>query len=248
VDNAALVTLSRQVALRRELDVVANNLANVNTNGFKGEHMTFEEYLMPVARADGFPRGDRRLSYVQDKASWRDFSHGAVEVTSNPLDVAIKGDAFFVVQTPAGERYTRDGSFQIDSQGRLVTSDGQPVMSNAGPITFAEDETDISIGKDGTISTNLGDRGHLRLVAFDDPHLLRAEGDSRFSSATPGTDVPLGSVGVVQGAIEKSNVQPVVETTRLIEITRAYQTLASMMQSSSELKQSAIQRLADIPV
>ena len=138
MENTLLIGLSRQVTLERQMDVIANNVANVNTNGFKADRSLFQEYLMPTAREDNFAPGrDRRLSHVLDRATFHDFAQGSPDQTKNPLDVAINGDGFFVVQTPEGERYTRDGSFQIDSQGCLVTSDGSPVMSNAGEITFA---------------------------------------------------------------------------------------------------------------
>src|SRR5262249_16949983 len=103
MENILLVGLSRQIALARELEVVANNIANLNTTGYKADNSLFEEYLMPVAEAGGFRGADRRLSYVQDRATWHNFAPGPLRQTGNPLDVAIDGDAFFVVQTPRGE-------------------------------------------------------------------------------------------------------------------------------------------------
>src|SRR6185312_11689490 len=108
MENALLIGLSRQVTLERQLDVVANNVANVNTNGFKADKSLFQEYLMPGAHEDNFVGRDRRLSYVQDRATFHDFAQGPTEQTKNPLDVAIDGNAFLVVQTAGGERYTRD--------------------------------------------------------------------------------------------------------------------------------------------
>src|SRR5580658_8698173 len=109
MENTLLIGLSRQTVLERQLDVVANNVANVNTAGFKADHTLFEEYLSPGAHEDNFKLGDRRLSYVQDRGTFRDFSQGATDQTKNPLDVAIDGGGFLVVQTAAGECYTRDG-------------------------------------------------------------------------------------------------------------------------------------------
>jgi len=109
MENTLLVGLSRQMVLERQMDVVANNVANVNTNGYKADRSMFQEYLASGAHEDNFLTPDRRVSYVQDRATFRDFSQGAVEETRNPLDVAIDGGGFLVVQTPAGERYTRDG-------------------------------------------------------------------------------------------------------------------------------------------
>lgn len=247
MENSALVGLSRQVALRRELDIVANNLANIGTSGFKNEQVLFEEYLMPVARAEGFPRADRRLSYVQDKATWRDFSVGPVEVTGNNLDVALGEGAFLVVQTPAGERYTRAGSLQMDNEGRVVTASGHPVLTTAGVIQLAPEDGEIAIASDGTISTEEGPLGRLRLAGFDNLQALTEQGGGLYASAAPANEFAPGEARVTQGALERSNVQPITETTRLIEISRAYQSVASMLQRSDEMRRSAIERLAEVP-
>jgi flagellar basal-body rod protein FlgF len=247
VENSLLVGLSRQVALRRELDVVANNLANLGTAGFKSQELVFREYLMPVASAETFPRGgDRRLSYVEDKATWRDFSTGPIQIGGGQFDVAIDGDAFFAIQTPEGTRYTRNGQFQLDNQGVLVTNEGHPVLSNSGPLQFADEETEVTIGSDGTVSTAQGVRGRLALFTFADQQALKPEGSSHFIAEGPAQDIPPGGARVIQYATEKSNVQPIVETTRLIEISRAYQTLSQMMQRGDELRRNAIERLGDV--
>ena len=128
MENASLVGLSRQIALQRELDVVANNIANLNTTGYKSDNTVFQEFMMPVARANQFRGADRQISFVQDRATWIDLTQGPVETTGNPLDVAISGNAFLTVQTPRGERYTRNGALQINSQGQLVTSEGLQVV------------------------------------------------------------------------------------------------------------------------
>src|SRR6266705_454304 len=136
MENTLLIGLSRQVALRRELDVVANNIANLNTTGFKADGNIFEEYVMPVARDGGFPAADRRLSFVQDRATWLDLGQGPVQQTGNPLDVALDGPGFLAVHTPRGERYTRNGALQINATGELVTAEGYRVLGDAGPIVF----------------------------------------------------------------------------------------------------------------
>src|ERR1041384_5820879 len=136
MENTLLVGLSRQMVLERQMDVVANNVANINTNGFKADRSLFEEYLRSPAHEDNIQRSDRRVSFVQDRGSFHDFSAGNTAVTKNPPDVSIDGKGLFIVQTPAGERYTRDGSFQINNQGQLVTAGGNPVLGTSGPIVF----------------------------------------------------------------------------------------------------------------
>ena len=156
MENALLIGLSRQIALRRELETVANNIANLNTTGYKADNSVFEEFLMPGARHDRFQGADRRLSYVHDRATWHDFRPGPMQRTGNPLDVAIDGDAFLVVQTPRGERYTRNGVLQINATGDLVTSEGHQVLGDGGPIQFQTTDNAISINEDGSITAREG--------------------------------------------------------------------------------------------
>jgi flagellar basal-body rod protein FlgF/flagellar basal-body rod protein FlgG len=254
MENLALVKLSRQIALHRELEVVANNIANINTTGYKADGSVFHEFLMPLARNGAFQGGDQRLSFVHDRATWHNFATGATRHTGNPLDVSIDGDAFLVVQTPRGERYTRNGALQVNSQGELVTSEGRRVLGESGPIVFQIQDRDISIARDGTITVREGVtataqavRGKLRLVSFEQPERLRKDGTSMF--AAPDGVIPEADPGaaVTQGAIEKSNVRAVVEMSRMIEVTRSYQALAGMMQQHGDLRRSAIERLAEVP-
>src|SRR5437588_2106170 len=176
MENASLVGLSRQIALQRELDVVANNIANLNTTGFKADNVVFHEFLMPGAQANQFAGNDRRVSFVQDRATWLDLSQGPVEHTGNPLDVAISGNAFLAVQTPRGERYTRNGALQINAAGELVTSEGHRVLGDGGPVVFQPQDRDVTVARDGTIAVPGGNRGKLRLVNFANPQRLQKDG------------------------------------------------------------------------
>ena len=254
MENASLVGLSRQIALQRELDVVANNIANLNTTGFKADNVVFHEHLMPVARANAFRCIDRQVSFVQDRATWLDLAQGPVQQTGNPLDVAVSGNAFLTVQTPRGERYTRNGALQINSQGQLVTSEGLQVIGQSGPIVFQPNDRDISIGLDGTVSvregTNTTDsqRGKLRLVRFDQPQRLQKDGTSTYMAPAGMAAQDAGpDVRVNQGVIEKSNVNSVMEMTRMVEVTRTYTQIASMLQNQSDMRRSAIEKLAEVP-
>jgi flagellar basal-body rod protein FlgF len=253
MENASLVGLSRQVALQRQLDVVANNIANLNTTGYKSDNTVFHEFLMPGVRASAFRGADQRVSFVQDRATWTDFTQGPVQPTGNPLDVAIGGDAFLTVQTPRGERYTRNGALQIDAQGQLVTSEGLQVVGTNGPIVFQPNDREISIGIDGTISVREGQntidaqRGKLKLASFASPRLLQKDGTSTYM-APPGVTAQVPTdAKVTQGAIEKSNVQSVMEMTRLIEITRTYTQIAQILQNQSDMRRSALDKLSDVP-
>lgn len=252
--NTLLVALSRSMALERQMDVVANNVANVNTNGFKSSGPLFEEFLKTGAHEDNFSSSDRRVSFVQDRATMQDFSQGANERTGNPLDVAINGKGFIAVQTAGGERYTRDGGFQINAQGQLVTNNGNVVAGTSGPIVFQQTDRDINISEDGTVTVREGTvtqvdsvRGKLKIVSFDNPQTLKREGSNMFS-APAGTSPQADTTSRVnQGFIEKSNVNAVAEMSRLMEVSRTYQSVASLMQQQSDLRKTAIQTLADVP-
>ena len=175
MENALLVGLSRQMVLSHELDVVANNIANIDTTGFKADKAAFSEFLMPHAADQQFPGRDSRVSFVQDRATWIDFSPGSIQHTGDPLNVALDGKGYLVVQTPRGQRYTRNGALSTNATGQLVTSEGDQVLGDGGPITFQPTDHDISISPNGIITVREGSstadsqRGKLQIVGFDQP-------------------------------------------------------------------------------
>jgi flagellar basal-body rod protein FlgF len=254
MQNTLLVGLSRQVALGRELDVVANNIANINTSGFKANGAVFEEFIGKTARQGNLSQRDAKVSFVRDRATWVDMTQGTMDRTGNPLDVAVDGKGFITVQSPRGERYTRNGAFQINNAGELVTSEGFQVLGENGPIKLQPSDKDITISADGTISVREGanaaqesQRGKLRLVAFDNPGMLEKDGSSTFrapNGVQPNADT---TSRLQQGVIEKSNVKSVMEMTRMIEVTRAYTSVATMLSQQSDMHRSAIEKLAEVP-
>jgi flagellar basal-body rod protein FlgF len=252
MENTLLIGLARQTTLERQLDVVANNIANVNTSGYKADNSLFEEYLNSGAHEDNFVGSDRRVSYVQDRGTFRDFTQGPTEQTKNPLDIAIDGSAFLVVQTPAGERYTRDGGLQLNNQGQLVTVAGNPVLGTGGPIVFQPTDHDINVTPDGTITVVEGNgrtdsnRGKLRLVSFADAQKLLKEGLNLYAAGEGAAQPDTKSV-VRQGYLEKSNVNSVAEMSRMMEVTRAYTAISTLLQQQSDLHKTAIQQLAEVP-
>ncbi len=247
MQNALLIGLSRQMSLRRELDVVSNNIANINTTGFKAGTAVFEEYLMPHARHDGFAHGSRKMSFVQDRSTWHDLGQGPIKPTGNPLDVAIDGNAFLVVQTQQGERYTRNGAFQINPAGQLITGEGNAVMGENGPIQFQPEDKDIMISRDGTISVPEGVRGKLRLVTFANSQQLQKDGSSTFKTPEGVEPTPAQNPHVIQNSLEQSNVKAVVEMTRMIDVSRSYTHAATLIQQHGDMRRSAIERLAEVP-
>lgn len=255
MQNALLVGLSRQMSLSHELDVIANNIANIDTTGFKADNASFTEFLMPGARDNEFSYGkDRRISFVEDRATWVDFSPGAMQHTGNPLDVALDGRGYLVVQTPRGQRYTRNGALSINAAGELVTSTGDQVVGSNGPITFQPTDRDVIISPTGIVSardstgTQSAQRGQLQMVDFPSPQQLQKDGASTFlapAGVNPNPAPP--NTRVVQGSLEKSNVQPILEMARMIEITRNYSDIATLLQQQGDLRKNSLQQLSQAP-
>ncbi len=230
METTSMIALSRQTGLRRQMEVIANNLANMNTTGFKGEKMMFVEHL---ARSRGGENDlPRTLHFVRDVATARDITDGDIASTGNTLDVAIAGAGYFVVQTPAGERYTRNGRFQLDQTGRVVTQEGHAVLTDGGPIVLGQRDVTVNIARDGTISSETGQLGKLRIVTFANEMRLRQSGDTLFRAddAPRAVERPV----VIQGAIEGSNVKPIVEITNMIEVQRSYESLARFIDREDE--------------
>jgi flagellar basal-body rod protein FlgF len=254
MQNALLVGLSRQMSLQHEMAVVANNIANIDTNGFKADFSLFEEYLMRGGRDPNFRAADSPVSFVHDRGTLIDLNQGPFQRTGNPLDVAINGDGFLVINTPQGERYTRNGALEINPQGELVTSEGYQVLGDGGPIAFQNQDTGITINQEGTVSVKDPSnstvaiiRGQLRVVSFAQAQRLQKEGGSTFSAPADMPASPSTKFKLVQGALEKSNVRPIIEMSRMIEISRSYANIANLIQSRGDLDKTAIQQLSDVP-
>jgi flagellar basal-body rod protein FlgF len=246
MENAQLVALSRQSILRNHLDVIANNMANINTSGFKSQNLHFAEYVMPVADGTAFEPLDRAISYVDMFTTRTDFTHGPVKMTNNEFDLALNSDGFFVVQMEDGtEAYTRSGAFRLDATGQLISAEGRPVLTEGGPITFTSEDGRVQISAEGTIATELGIRGRIRVVDFEDVRTLEKVGDTLFKGEDP---IPAAEVRMVQGAVEGSNVYGITEVTRLIEVTRAYDSTSKVVKDLDELRQQAISTLGRLQV
>ncbi len=239
MDNALYVGLSRQLTLQRELDIAANNVANVDTAGFKVEGLMLQsDPLRPQA---GRSRLDP-IRYVIDDGVTRSFAPGAAEKTAGALDLAIDGAGFFQVRTAQGVRDTRDGRFTLDAQNRLVSQAGDAVLDDSGAeITLDPQKGQVSIAKTGQISQGGAPGAKVGVVRFANLAGLSKTGDDLFTTSE--APAPAPDAGVRQGYVERSNVQPVKEITHLIEITRTYERIAAMMNSAHELSRSAVQRL-----
>jgi len=253
VENTFLVGLSQQMASHRSMDVIANNLANLSTPAFKREAVQFEQYMVPVQATEAEGGGTVNVSFVLDRGVTRDLSEGRFERTNAVLDFAVTGPGYFVVQTPNGDRYTRNGHFQLDNQGRVVTDDGYQVQSDGGAIQVQPQDSDIQVGSDGTISisntvgASVQLLGKMRIVTFANERALKKAGTSLYDAAGQTAEAATGAVRVHQGMMERSNVEPMIEITRMIDVLRAYQSSADLTQSSEDLLKRAIEQLGSVP-
>ena len=241
MENTIYIALSRETAVKREMSVIANNLANMNTTGFKAERMMFVEHLVKSRGGDKI--APTKLAYSRDVAQFTDLREGPIKSTGNPLDVAIKNDGFLIVDTPNGQRYTRNGHLELSNTGQLVNQQGFAVLSDAGvPITFAPEDTDINISRDGSVSTNNGELGKIRLVQFEKTQNMEKSGAGLLKTDEPPADVE--SPQIIQGALETSNVQPIFELTKMIETQRAFDGVRSFIEKEDKRQRKMIEQLA----
>lgn len=241
MENTIYVGLSRQLALQEHMQIVSNNIANMTTVGYRGQNMMFTEYLSnPQGKVDN-PKDP--LSMVLDYGQYQVTRPGPLKNTGNSFDVALSGPGFFGVQTADGLQYTRAGNFALNASGELVTAAGLPVAgSGGGAIVVPRGAREVKIAQDGTVSTDQGQIGQIMVTEFDNLQDLKPSGENTYKAANGGQ--PATGTKVMQGMVEGSNVQPVVEMTRMIDISREYQSIQRMLQSEHDRQRTAVQRLS----
>lgn len=242
MDNTSAIALSRLSAQTRAIDVIANNLANMNTPGFQAERMVFADWLSPQ-QGTAIPQGDRQLAYTQDRATWRERAEGTLTHTGNPLDIALSGDGYFTVRTPAGTRLTRAGRFTLQSTGNITDEAGNQLLdTNGQPLSVAPSDTRLTITADGALSSENGPIGRIGVVKPDNAAQLTAEGSRLFRAA--GNTTPVPAPKLIQGAVEDSNVQPIAELSRMITMQRDFSFTTQFVAAENERHQNAIDKIA----
>lgn len=237
MENAGYATLTRQSGLLREMRIVANNIANTATTGFRQEGLVFSEYVKAIDGASS-------LSMGQGNARMTSFEQGALTQTGGTFDFAIEGDGFFLVETPDGERLTRAGAFTPNGAGDLVTVDGYPVLdAGAAPIFIPPGVTEVSVAADGTISSEGNPLGQIGLVLPLNPQGMVRE-DGVMFRADDGFE-PAEQARVLQRFVENSNVNPILQLSRMIEVQRAYELGASFLEAEDQRIQKALRSLSE---
>jgi flagellar basal-body rod protein FlgF len=237
MENTIYIGLSRLSALQEHMNIISNNIANINTPGYKANKMLFSEYIDK-------PKGMKEnISMVLDYGNYRVKDNGALKSTGNPLDIALEGTGYFGVQGPDGKvAYTRNGSFTINADRQLVTQQGYPVVDSGGqPISIPEGQNDIVIDERGSIAANEGIIGNLMVQDFDNIQALKPFGNSLYKTEEAGR--PSTTTRVIQGSIEGSNTQGVIEMTDMIDVSRTYQSVARMLQTEHDRIRSTIKTM-----
>ncbi|NHB76676.1 flagellar hook-basal body complex protein [Rhodobacter calidifons] len=234
MDAAGYATLNRQSGLMREMGVVANNIANASTTGFRREGVIFSEY---VAALDQGPS----LSMAHASGRHVDLTQATLSQTGGQFDLAIQGDGFFLVETPQGERLTRAGSFVPSPEGELMTPDGFRLLDAGGAPVFVPPQTrGVAVAQDGTLSADGQPVAQIGLWQPADPLSLRHQSGTLFSA---GEVEPAEGATILQGMLENSNVEPVSEIARMIEVQRAYELGQKFLDAEDERVRGVITTL-----
>lgn len=238
METPTYIALSKQTGIERDLAVVANNIANASTTGYRGDHTLFQEYL---ARTGTIGLREK-ISFTQDVGNYRDVREGALTQTGNELDLALHGEGYMVVGDPGSELYARTGIFHLDASRQIVTSDGYPLLQeNGNSITIPSGAQHITITGDGVVTTEQGEAGRIRLVRFASEQAMLPAGSGLYS--TDQSPLPATETQVTQGALEGSNVQPVLELTRMLQMSRDYQSIQNFLDGENTRQKDAFSRL-----
>lgn len=237
MDLNTAIASSRLDAQLRLVDVIAGNLANMNTPGFKAQRMQFSDWL------NHQPDGEQ-VAFSQDRATWHELAPGPLNHTGNPLDLAISGSGYFTVSTPRGPRLTRDGRFAVMPNGTIADESGDTLLDSAGqPVKIGPNDTELTVTADGTLSSQQnGQLAKIGIVQPADPNQLMAEGGTMFRVAD-GRTTPVARPSIVEGAVEESNVQPITEVTRLIDAQRTFELMMQYVQAEGDRSKSVTDKM-----
>ncbi|MDG6095720.1 flagellar hook basal-body protein [Acetobacter sp. AN02] len=244
MDNTTYIALSRMDTEMRAMTVLANNLANASTAGFKSSHVLFSDYLSKMKDNNGIKGADTDF-YTQDRATYRDQTQGTLETTGNPLDLALVSDGYFSVQTANGVRLTRNGRFQRMSDGRIADADGNVLLDRRGQaMVVPQRDVQITVAADGTVMSESGVLGEIATLTVDNQNTLQAEGGRLFRATTQTRQTPTREIR--QGMIESSNVSSMTEITNLIQLQRDFQITASLVENEATRRQNAIDKITQL--
>lgn len=239
------IATSGALARLHDLEIVSNNLANVETVGFKRDRSAFHSVLESALSGgeSGVVPGAKALAFASIEGTSADFASGATVTTGGPLDIAILGEGFFEVETPAGPRYTRAGSFHLSAEGTVVTAGGHAVLGDGGPLQAGDSPVEFRASGD-LVDAEGAVLGRLRLVGFDRPELLQKEGANLYASASAGDPQDLDSFALLPKSVERSNVDPVRELAALVTLQRAFDAAMRSITADDQITRQLIQEIS----
>lgn len=235
MENLSYIGLSSQLAIQQQMNMAANNIANMSTPGYKSQNALFVDYLTRPVNKGG-------INQVDNQTSYRNMSAGPMQQTNNPLDFALSGNGYFAVQTPDGVKYTRDGSFSLNANRELIDKSGNKVMGEGGPITIPAEAAMIKMSPEGEVSTEAGAIGRIKVVDIEDAQNMQRGGDNLFSMKNV-RERPVENLKIMQGMLEGSNVNPVLEMNRMIELLRSFQSAQRIVQNDHDRIRGMIEKL-----
>jgi len=233
--------LSGNIAAMKRMDIISNNLANVNTPGFKKDKMLFESMLAGNTNPPVFPQGTTADPILQKDNVYIDYAQGSVAKTGNPFDLAIDGDGFFTVSTPDGQAYTRQGNFHLTADGTLVTADGFPVMGQGGAIKIQGGN--VEIDAKGEVSVDGTPSGTISIVDFPKPYNLTKSAGALFTPSNPQDAPQAAKAGIRQGHLEGSNVEAITEMVQMIETNRYFDACQRVIKGYDDMAAKATTEL-----
>ncbi|MCD6273363.1 MAG: flagellar basal-body rod protein FlgF [Deltaproteobacteria bacterium] len=250
MSGAIYISAAGALNYQKKLEILANNIANVNTTGFKEDRTTFRIYDMESSETDKsttLSAGKSEPFIPLPSGTQPVFSQGGMRQTGNTLDLAIEGEGFFSIQTPDGIRYTRNGSFNLDKDGVLVTKDGFPVLGDGGEIKIDDDDKIFTVDDEGNISADENQIGRLNIVDFPRPYALSKLGNTLFAVEDKGAkEITAERFQIKQGYIELSNVDVIKSMTEMIEAFRGYESYQKVIKSIDDVNGKAINEIGRI--
>lgn len=239
IENTAYIGLSRQLVLRRQMDVIANNLANMNTTAYKSQDMLFAEHLVEQSGKSD------KLSFVNDVSMFRKTQQGPLLQTGNQLDLAIEGKGYLVVDGANGPRYTRNGQLSVNNDGVLTTRTGEPVLDiDSQTIIVDPSDRRFLVNRKGLISNSQGPLAQLKVVEFNNEQNMKAQGNSLY--ITNEEPIPSEQARIQQGMLEQSNVTPISEMTGMMKLLRSYQSMGRLMNENDEMRKRGIRAIGSV--
>ncbi len=246
MDQGMYTAAAGAIAMEDRLNIISNNIANLNTTGFKKDRMSFEQFMKQLDTSSLYPGQYRRVPIdVISESRSIDLSPGAPVKTGNALDIAVMGEGFFVVNTDRGTRYTRAGSFELSTENTIVTPQGYSLQGNGGDITIDPEKGHLVVDSTGKVTQDGDELSTLQIVKVP-PEALVRQGNNMFSIKEGFAPEPVETAVLVQGSIEKANVEPISEMVEMIATARAYDSFQKVIRSVNDAYSYSIRNVGTV--